>query len=89
MDRPQTISWVVPVCAAYLRLSQAKTLGTLVASAMRCQRVSLANLGHNLLGTTKHQIKRAWRFCAYERVESADAMRGIVAKLLRSGKSGC
>jgi hypothetical protein len=86
MDRSRTVSWVVSVCAVYLRLSQAKTLAALVASAMRCQRVSLANLGRNLLGTTKHQIKRAWRFCANERVESADAMRGIVAKLLKKRK---
>lgn len=86
MNRTDTISWVVSVCAVYLRRSQAKTLAALVASAMRCQRVSLANLGRNLLGTTKHQIKRAWRFCANERVESADAMRGIVAKLLKKRK---
>ena len=86
MNRTETISWVVSVCAVYLRLSQAKTLAALVASAMRCQRVSLANLGRSLLGTTKHQIKRAWRFCANERIESADAMRGIVAKLLKKRK---
>ena len=86
MNRTNTISWVVVVCAVYLRRSQAKTLGVLVASAMRCQRVSLANLGRNLLGSTKHQIKRAWRFCANDRVESSDAMRGIVAKLLKKRK---
>ena len=39
-----------------------------------------------MLGTTKHQIKRGWRFCANERIESADAMRGIVAKLLKKRK---
>ncbi len=86
MNRTDTISWVVSVCAVYLRLSQAKTLGALVASAMRCQRVSLANLGRNLLGTTKHQIKRAWRFCSNERIESSDGMRGIIAKLLKKRK---
>jgi hypothetical protein len=86
MNRTDTISWVVSACAIYLRRSQAKTLAALVASAMRCQRVSLANLGRNLLGTTKHQIKRAWRFCANERVESADAMRAVVAKLLKKRK---
>jgi len=83
MDRSRTVSWVVSVCAVYLRLSQAKTLAALVASAVRCRRVSLANLGRHALGTTKHQIKRAWRFCANERVESADAMRGIVEQLLK------
>ena len=86
MNRTDTISWVVSICACYLRLSQAKTLAALVASAMRCQRVSLASLGRNLLGTTKHQIKRAWRFCANERIETADAMRGILAKLLKKRK---
>jgi hypothetical protein len=86
MNRTDTISWVVSVCACYLRLSQAKTLAALVASAMRCQRVSLANIGRNLLGTTKHQIKRAWRFCANDRIETADAMRGIIAKLLKKRK---
>jgi hypothetical protein len=86
MNRTDTISWVVSVCALYLRKSQAKTLAVLVGSAMHCQRVSLANLGRNLLGTTKHQIKRAWRFCANERVETADAMRGVVARLLKKRK---
>jgi hypothetical protein len=64
-------------------LSQAKTLGILVASAMRVQRVSLANIGRMMEGRTKHQIKRCWRFCANERVETADAMRPIVARLLK------
>jgi hypothetical protein len=86
MDRTATISWVVSVCAVYLRLSQAKTLGALVAGAMRCQRVSLANIGRQMLGSAKHQIKRCWRFCANERVESADAMRGVVKRLLRKRK---
>ena len=86
MDRTETISWVISVCAVYLRLSQAKTLGTLVAAAMRCPRVSLANLGRQMLGSAKHQIKRCWRFCANERVETADAMRGVVARLLKKRK---
>jgi hypothetical protein len=34
-------------------------------------------------GCVKHQIKRCWRFCANERVETADAMRPIIAKLLK------
>lgn len=70
----------------YLRRSQAKTLGTLVAAAMRCQRVSLANIGRQMLGSAKHQIKRCWRFCANERVETADAMHGVVKRLLRKRK---
>lgn len=83
MHRTDAIAWVVSVCSASLRLSQAKTLSILVAAAMRVQRVSLANIGRMMEGRTKHQIKRCWRFCANERVETADAMRGIVAKLLK------
>ena len=83
MSRTDTISWVISVCAVYLRLSQAKTLATFVASAVRCPRMSLANLGREALGTTKHQIKRVWRFCANDRIETADAMRGIVERILK------
>ena len=86
MNRTETISWVVSVCACYLRLSQAKTLGILVSSAMRCPRISLANLGRNAIGTAKHQIKRAWRLISNPRVETADAMRGIVKKTLKKRK---
>ena len=53
MDRSKTISWVVSVCAVYIRLSQAKTLGTLITSAMRNRRISLANLGRQMTGTVK------------------------------------
>ncbi len=83
MHRKDAIAWVVSVCSVSLRLSQAKTLAILVASAMRVQRVSLANIGRMMEGRTKHQIKRCWRFCANDRVEPADAMRGIVARLLK------
>lgn len=83
MNRTDAISWVVTVCAASLRLSQAKTLANLVASAMRVERISLANIGRGMLGAAKHQIKRCWRFCDNQRVETADAMRPIVEKLLK------
>ena len=83
MHRKDAIAWVVSVCSISLRLSQAKTLSILVAAAIRVQRVSLANIGRMMEGTVKHQIKRCWRFCANERVETADAMRGIVAQLLK------
>lgn len=83
MHRTEAIAWVVSVCSVSLRLSQAKTLGILAAAALRVQRVSLANIGRMMQGAAKHQIKRCWRFCANERVETADAMRGIVAKLLK------
>jgi Transposase DDE domain len=86
MHRTEAIAWVVSLCASSLRLSQAKTLAILVASALSVQRMSLANLGRAMLGTAKHQIKRAWRFCANERIETADAMRGIVRKILKKRK---
>jgi len=86
MHRKDAIAWVLTVCAGSLRLSQAKTLSILVAAAMHVQRISLANIGRALSGTTKHQIKRTWRFCANERIETADAMRGIVARLVRKRK---
>ncbi len=82
MRRTDASAWVVTVCAVSLRLSQAKTLGALVAAAMSVERVSLANIGRALLGNVKHQIKRCWRFCANERIETADAMRGVVKKVL-------
>ena len=86
MHRMEAIVWVVTVCADSLRLSQAKTLSIVVAAAMHVQRASLANIGRCMLGSTKHQIKRCWRFCANERIETADAMRPIVAKLLKKRK---
>lgn len=86
MRRADATAWVISVCAVSLRLSQAKTLAALVAGALHVERVSLANIGRALLGTAKHQIKRCWRFCANERIETADAMRGIVKKVLRKRK---
>lgn len=86
MRRMEAIAWVVSVCASCLRLSQAKTLAALVASAMRVERASLANIGRGIVGTAKHQIKRCWRFCDNDRVETADAMRGVVKKTLKRRK---
>ena len=86
MRRHEAAAWVVIVCAVSLRLSQAKTLGALVAAALSLQRISLANIGRHMLGTAKHQIKRCWRFVANPRIETADAMRGIIARLLKKRK---
>lgn len=86
MHRMEAIAWVVGVCAGCLRLSQVKTLAILVGSALRVQRMSLANLGRAMPGIAKHQIKRAWRFCSNERVETADAMRGVIKRILRKRK---
>ena len=86
MRRTEAIAWVVSVCASFLRLSQAKTLSVLVASALHVQRVSLANIARHMLGKTKHQIKRAWRFCSNKRIEPTQAMHGVVARLLKKRK---
>jgi hypothetical protein len=83
MRRHDAAAWVVKCCAASLRLSQAKTLAALVAGALSIQRVSLSAIGRQMAGRAKHQIKRCWRFTTNPRVETADAMRGIVQQLLR------
>jgi hypothetical protein len=84
MSQLQAVAWVLSLCSD-LRHSQAKTLAALAAAATRLQRASLANLGRLLGGPAacKHRIKRAWRFCANKRVEVSDAMRGLVARLLK------
>ena len=86
MRRMEAMTWVVSVCALSLRLSQAKTLAALVTGAMGVQRVSLASIGRCMFGNAKHQIKRCWRFCANERIETADAMAGILRRLLKKRK---
>lgn len=83
MRRHDAAAWVVKLCAESLRLSQAKTLAALVCAALCVERVSLAAIGRQMIGTVKHQIKRCWRFITNPRVETADAMRGIVAAILR------
>jgi hypothetical protein len=86
MDRTEAISWVLTVCAG-LRLSQAKTLSVLVAGAFEVGRVSIAELGRRLVGTTaKHGIKRAWRFTNNERVHVSDAMKGVIRQLVKPGR---
>jgi hypothetical protein len=84
MRRTDATAWVLSVCTLSLRLSQSKTLAALVSAAMRVERISLANLGREMLGNAKHQIKRCWRFCSNPRVETADAMRGVIARLLKN-----
>jgi len=86
MHRTAAMAWVVCVCASCLRLSQAKTLAALVGGMLHVQRVSLANLGRAMLGTAKHQIKQAYRFCANDGIKPIDAMRGVVNKLVRKRK---
>lgn len=86
MHRKDAIAWVVTVCAGTLRLSQAKTLAILVGAAMHVERINLANVGRAISGLVKHQIKRCWRFCANDRIETADAMRPILRRVLKKRK---
>jgi hypothetical protein len=87
MRQADVVAWVVTVCSG-LRLSQAKTLSALVSAALGVGRVSLAALGRRLAGppAAKHRIKRAWRFCANDRVVVHEAMGGVLARLLKRRK---
>jgi len=86
MKRTEVIGFIISVCS-YLRLSQAKTLSSLVPAAMKVTRASLAELGRTLASqngiTTKHCIKRVDRFIGNHRIEPTEAMRGIVQWLAK------
>jgi hypothetical protein len=83
MDRKEAIAWVTSVSGG-LRASQSKTLAALTAAALSIGRVSLAEIGRRLVGTSaKHGIKRCWRFTANTRVEISDAMAGVIADLFQ------
>jgi hypothetical protein len=78
------VGWVVAVTSNLLP-SQSAALAALVAAAVRLERVNLAAVGRAMAGdvAAKHTIKRAWRFTCNRRVEVADAMAGVIAKLSR------
>jgi hypothetical protein len=81
MDRTEAIAWVTSVGNG-LRASQTKTLAALVTAALTIGRVSLAEVGRRLGGTSaKHGIKRCWRFTANSRINVTDAMAGVIAYL--------
>ena len=84
MDRTDAMTWLLSTCAVTMRQSQAKTLVALVAAAMHCKRISLANLGRRMGGMAlvKHRIKRVWRFIANDRIEPSVAIGGVVERLL-------
>jgi DDE family transposase len=83
MDRTEATAWVMSVSSG-LRASQSKTLAALVTAALTIGRVSLAQIGRRLAGTSaKHGIKRCWRFTANSRVHVSDAMAGVIAYLFR------
>jgi hypothetical protein len=87
MDRTDAIAWVLSVCLGLLRKSQAKTLSDLVAATLGVGRITLAGIGRELAASressAKHAIKRAWRFCANERVEPATVMLAVMTRLWR------
>ena len=84
MSPTAVVGWVLTVASA-LRLSQAKTLADLVEAAVHVRRGTLSALGRSLPPGTaaKHRIKRAWRFCANDRVHVADVMPAVVRRLTR------
>ena len=87
MSTQSILSWVACV-TSNLRPSQSSTLAVLVAAAIRTERPNLATVGRRLAGpiTAKSAIKRAWRFTCNPRIEVADAMAEVIAKLVRKRK---
>lgn len=87
MSTQSILDWIVCVTANLLP-TQSRTLAVLVAAAIRTERPNLASLGRRLAGptTAKSAIKRAWRFTDNARVEVADAMAGVLARVVRKRK---
>ena len=81
------VRWVVRSCTC-LRLSQRKTLGELVFGAMRCRRVSIAEIGRSLSSKalTKHCIKRVYRFLSNTRIEAVQACEALIALAARRAR---
>ena len=87
MSTESILTWVIVVTTRLLP-SQSKTLAVLVAAAIRCERPNLAQIGREMAGpiTAKSAIKRAWRFACKPRIEVADGMAEVIAKLVRERK---
>ena len=81
------VKWIIGTCTS-LRLSQRKTLGELVFGAMRCRRVSIAEIGRSLSSKalTKHCIKRVYRFLSNTRIEAAQACEALIALAARRAR---
>jgi hypothetical protein len=73
------LAWIAAVCKG-LRRSQHKTLAELVCGAMRCRRVSLADIGRAMGGPAqcKSRINRVDRFLGNLRVEVVEGLSGLV-----------
>lgn len=88
MFRRSVVAWVVNACT-FLRLSQAKALAQIVFGAMKCRRVSQADIGRSMeTGTVaKYNIKRVSRFVRNNRVDMAEGCRGLVALAAKAAGS--
>lgn len=86
MNADAVFGWVLTV-AHQLRLSQAKTLANLVATATHVGRATLCAVGRSPAGdAAKSRTQRAWRFCDNDRVHVGDAMRGFINRLAHKRK---
>ncbi len=83
------VAWVVNLCP-FLRLSQAKALAAISWGAMKCRRVSQADLGRAMETDTvaKHNIKRVSRFVLNSRVNMAEGCHGLVALAAKAAGRG-
>ena len=84
MFRRSVVAWIVNLCPL-LRRSQAKTLAAISWGAMKCRRVSQADIGRSMeTGTAaKYNIKRVSRFVLNNRVNLAE--EGLGRSLLPTG----
>ncbi len=87
MSTQSILTWVLTTTTRLLP-SQSKTLAVLVAAAIRCERPNLAQIGRGMAGpiTAKSAIKRAWRFTCNARIEVADGMAEVMARMVRKRK---
>jgi len=81
------LTWVHCVTTCLLP-SQSQVLALLVATVIRLERPNLAQIGRRMPGPiqAKSAIQRAWRFTCNDRVEVADAMAGVIQRLIRKRK---
>ena len=80
MFRRSVVAWIVNLCPL-LRRSQAKALAAISWGAMKCRRVSQADVGRAMETDTvaKYNIKRVSRFVRNNRVDMAEGCRGLIA----------
>jgi hypothetical protein len=88
MDARLISEWILLSTISVLRLSQAKTLGWIVAAIVRVRHLNLANLAQLTKSRTtfKHNVKRIDRFLSNNRVDPLRAATPVIQKLLRRRK---